>query len=195
MDKFNNQAKKWDTEEKIKRGNSISKAIAKNINLNKQMNVLDFGCGTGLLIIPLLDKVKSIHGIDLAPNMLKVLDNKGEKYNNLTTELTNIFEIDSKFNLIMSSMVMHHIEDTPKLAEKLYDSLEPNGILAIADLSKEDGSFHDSLDGVYSLGYSNDYLEETFLKVGFKEVKVVENIFTIEKKDKKYPLFLLIGTK
>ncbi len=195
MSNFNERAKDWDTESKIERSNAIARSIKNNIKLDENMNILDFGCGTGLLIFPLIEKVGAVHGIDLSPNMLDILKEKGKDYKNLTTELTGIFEITSTFDLIMSSMVMHHIEDITKLAKKLYDSLNPNGVIAIADLMKEDGSFHGSLDGIYFLGFSNDFLEEIFKDAGFKEVKIVENIFIIEKNEKKYPLFLLIGKK
>ena len=195
MDKFNNSAKNWDTKMKVERSNAIAKSIKNNIKLNKNMNVLDFGCGTGLLIFPLIEEVGKVHGIDLAPNMLEVLEGKGKNYENLTTEYTGIFEISSTFDLIMSSMVMHHIQDKSKLAKKLYDTLNPNGLIAIADLMLEDGSFHDSMEGVYDLGFSNDFLKKTFEDAGFKDIEVVENIFVIEKNDKEYPLFLLIGKK
>ncbi|MCS5420249.1 MULTISPECIES: class I SAM-dependent DNA methyltransferase [Psychrilyobacter] len=195
MSNFNERAKDWDTESKIERGKAIARAIKNNIKLNKNMNILDFGCGTGLLIFPLIEEVGAVHGIDLSPNMLDILKEKGRDYKNLTTEPKGIFEITSTFDLIMSSMVMHHIEDITNLAKKLYDSLNPNGMIAIADLMEEDGSFHDSMDGIYSLGFSNEFLEKIFKGAGFKEVKVIENIFIIEKNNKKYPLFLVIGTK
>jgi cyclopropane fatty-acyl-phospholipid synthase-like methyltransferase len=195
MSNFNERAKDWDTESKIERSNAIARSIKNNIKLDKNMNILDFGCGTGLLIFPLIEEVGAVHGIDLAPNMLDILKEKGKGYKNLTTELTGIFEITSTFDLIMSSMVMHHIKDITKLAVKLYDSLNPDGMIAIADLMEEDGSFHDSLGGIYSLGFSNEFLEKIFRDAGFKEIRVVENIFVIEKNKKKYPLFLLVGKK
>jgi len=195
MNNFNERAKNWDTESKIERSNAIAKSIKNNIKLDKNMNILDFGCGTGLLIFPLINEVGSVHGIDLAPNMLDILKEKGKNHKNLTTELKGIYEVTSTFDLIMSSMVMHHIEDITKLAKKLYDSLNLDGVIAIADLMKEDGSFHDSMDGIYALGFSNEFLEKIFKGVGFKEIKVFENIFIIEKNNKKYPLFLLIAKK
>ena len=195
MSNFNERAKDWDTESKIERSNAIARSIKNNIKLDKNMNILDFGCGTGLLIFPLIEEVGAVHGIDLAPNMLDILKEKGKNYKNLTTELTGIFEITSTFDLIMSSMVMHHIKDITKLAVKLYNSLNPDGMIAIADLMEEDGSFHDSLDGIYSLGFSNEFLKKIFRSAGFKEIKVVKNIFVIEKNKKKYPLFLLVGKK
>lgn len=195
MTNFNDRAENWDTKSKIERSNAIAKSIKKHVKLNKNMNILDFGCGTGLLIFPLINEVGAVHGIDLASNMLGILKEKGKNEGNLTAEVQGIFQVNSTFDLIMSSMVMHHIEDITKLAKKLYKSLNSNGIIAIADLMKEDGSFHDSVDGVYALGFSNEFLKKTFKYAGFKEVDIIENIFTIKKNHKKYPLFLLIGKK
>ena len=195
MSIFNEYTKNLDETPEIKRGNAIANSIKSNIKLRKNMNVLDFGCGTGSLIFPLIEDVKEIHGIDLDTNKLDILKEKGKKFKNLTIELTGIFEITSTFDLIISSMVMHHIKDLTKLATKIYDSLNPKGIIAIGDLMEEDGSFHSSLDEVYALGFSSDLLKKTFEGVGFKDVKIIENIFIIERNNNEYPLFLLTGKK
>ena len=39
-------------------------------------------------------------------------------------------------------MAMHHVEDTAHFLKTLYDHLNPGGFIAVADLDKEDGSFH-----------------------------------------------------
>jgi len=195
MSNFDSQAKNWDTEDKINRGNAIAKTIIDQVKLNKNINALDFGCGTGLLTYSIIDYVKSVHAIDLSKNMLETLNNKNHDNKNITTELTGIFDISSKFDLIMSSMVMHHIEDTPKLARKLYDSITDHGAIAIADLIYEDGSFHDSQDGVFYNGFKFEVLDETFKNAGFSDVTIIKNVFIIKKNNKEYPLFLLIARK
>jgi len=195
MNNLNQYKKIWNAEAKIRCSNSIATSIKNNIKLNKNMNILDFGCGLGSLIFPLIEEVGTVHGIDISPKVLDILKEKGKDYENLTTELLGIFDLSSTYDLIISSMVMHHIEDMTKLAKKLYDSLNPNGIVALADLMEEDGSFHDSMDGVFALGFSNKYLNKIFKSVGFKEIKIIEDVFIIEKNYNKYPLFLFIGIK
>ena len=195
MNNFDNYAKNWNTETRIKCSHTIANSIKNNIKLNKNMDILDFGCGTGSLIFPLIDKVRTAHGIDLSSKMLDILKEKSKNYKNLTTELLGIFELSSVFDLIISSMVMHHIEDITELAKKLYNSLNPNGVIALADLMEEDGSFHNSMDGVFFLGFSNEFLDKVFKSAGFKEIKIIENVFTVEKNCNKYSLFLLIGKK
>jgi len=195
MSNFDSRAKNWDTEEKINRSKSVADVIKKQVKLNNNMKVLDFGCGTGLLSYFLIDYVKSIHAIDLSENMLKILKEKNTDNKNITTELTGIFDINSKFDLIVSSMVMHHIENTPKLAKKLYDSTTDNGIVAIADLAFEDGSFHSSHEGVFYNGFKPEFIITTFKNVGFSDVSIIPNIFIMKKNNKEYPLFLLIAKK
>ena len=77
--------------------------------------------------------------------------------------------------------------------------LATKGFLCIADLVKEDGSFHahhKDFDG--HNGFDKDELNGTLLKSGFQVVYYKE-CFVIEKevagKIKKYPLFLMIGEK
>jgi len=195
MSNLDLKAKNWDTKDKIDRSNTIAKVIKDNINLNKNMDVLDFGCGTGLLTYPLIQEVNSIKAIDLSSNMLEVLIEKNKENHNITTEVTGIFEITSQFDLITSSMVMHHIKDTPKLSKKLFTLLNDGGYIAMADLMKEDGSFHNSLEGIHSKGYTREFLEKTFKEAGFSEIKIIENIFSIDKGGKSFPLFLLIAKR
>lgn len=43
----------------------------------------------------------------------------------------------------MSAMTLHHIPDTDHILRVFHDLLKPGGWLAIADLDREDGSFHE----------------------------------------------------
>ena len=47
-----------------------------------------------------------------------------------------------QFDAIVSSMVLHHIEDIPALLARLAQWVRPGGWIAIADLEPEDGTFH-----------------------------------------------------
>ena len=50
-------------------------------------------------------------------------------------------------------MTLHHIPDTNGILNKFHALLEPNGYLLVADLEKEDGSFHTdgTTDGIKAL--------------------------------------------
>jgi len=42
----------------------------------------------------------------------------------------------------MSAMTLHHVEDTTLLFQRFAEHLSDHGIVALADLDREDGSFH-----------------------------------------------------
>jgi predicted methyltransferase len=91
-------------------------------------------------------------------------------------------------------MVMHHIKDINPIFRKFYQMLNPGGILAIADLYPEDGSFHDGATDVHH-GFDPEKLTTVLLQEGFNNVKV-ESCFVIRKevsenKIKEYPVFLI----
>jgi ubiquinone/menaquinone biosynthesis C-methylase UbiE len=102
-----------------------------------------------------------------------------------------------KFDLIYSQMVFHHIDDIGFLLDKLYNLLKPGGYLAIADLYKEDGSFHgESFSG--HNGFDVDILKSSLESCNFSNVKT-EPCFIMKKsadnQTREYPLFLMTGKR
>ena len=47
-----------------------------------------------------------------------------------------------RFDLTYSLMTLHHIDDAKDILKKFHALLEPSGLLCVADLDKEDGTFH-----------------------------------------------------
>lgn len=103
-------------------------------------------------------------------------------------------DISDKFNGVISSMTMHHVEDVEALFVKFYALLHEDGIIAIADLDKEDGSFHSVDTGVYHQGFERDVIANAARQAGFREVAVVD-ASVIQKEQGVYPVFLLTGKK
>lgn len=95
-------------------------------------------------------------------------------------------------------MTLHHIENIPLIIKRFYDLLNQDGYLCIADLDKEDGSFHSrQFDGHH--GFDQSDLAETLKEQGFKHVDS-QISFVQPKKNKQgverdYPIFLMIGKK
>ncbi len=96
-------------------------------------------------------------------------------------------------------MTLNHILDIEQIFKKFNAILEMNGYLCIADLVKEDGSFHSNhknFDG--HNGFDKVELSEMLVKNGF-ELKYYTECFEIDKieneKTIKYPLFLMICKK
>jgi len=71
---FNEKAKDWDKDvEKNNRAKLIAKEIVAFIKPTKQMNALEFGCGTVLLSFALKNAFKEITLVDNYEGMMDVL--------------------------------------------------------------------------------------------------------------------------
>ncbi len=72
---FDKEAAGWDEHPgKVKLANDIAGAIGNHIVLTPNMDVLDFGCGTGLLTFQLQPLIRSITGVDSSQGMLDVFN-------------------------------------------------------------------------------------------------------------------------
>lgn len=94
---------------------------------DKNISVLDLGCGTGLEIEGILKKAPnaSIKCVDLSHEMLSKLKEKYLLYaDNITLVEGSYLEFEYKpteYDLVVSAMTMHHLERDAKL--KLYKSI------------------------------------------------------------------------
>ncbi len=60
---FDKAAPTWDQEpQRVKLASDVARAIAETAHPDRGMDVLDFGCGTGLLTLQLQPLVRSITG-------------------------------------------------------------------------------------------------------------------------------------
>ncbi|MDD7793161.1 class I SAM-dependent methyltransferase [Clostridium sp. 'White wine YQ'] len=201
---FDEYAKNWDTDIRIKRAKVISNEIIKSIDIREGYRAMEFGCGTGLISFNIYDEFKDVTLVDSSQGMIDIVKDKITKYeiNNMTPckiDLLNEEFTSKNFDVIFSSMVLHHIEDTSKIIKKFYELLNTEGTLCIVDLDKEDGSFHkNEPDFRGHNGFEQEELKNILLKNSFKDIEV--NTFYKDKKvidDKEigYSLFLLKARK
>ena len=195
-DKFALKAKEYDAlQRRVDTAKAIAAKIKKNIDLNRNMHLIDFGSGTGLLLEALAKDVKKITAIDISPSMIEVLSKKKLpcQVDIQKLDLTKN-NLDIKADGIVSSMTMHHIKDVKALLKKFYKMLKDKGFIAIADLDKEDGTFHSVDTGVEHFGFDRDEFKNWLKEAGFKDIKI-EDAATISKPHKDFTLFLLTAIK
>lgn len=78
-DLFTEKAKDWDVNEMVLQlSAATSSAILENIEFNEQMQVMDFGAGTGLITSQIIPHVKKITAVDVSQTMLEQLLSKPE---------------------------------------------------------------------------------------------------------------------
>ncbi len=202
---FDKEASDWDSNPgRVKLASEVASAIIRKINLTKNMEVIDFGCGTGLLTLKLQPFVKMITGVDNSQGMLGMLQKKVEEQ-----ELGNVlaqyvdFEkgqhVKGNYDLIVSSMVLHHIPDTAELLKEWLKLLRPNGQICFADLDTEDGAFHGDNTGVHHLGFDRETLKELLNDIGYCDVS--DTTATIMSKEvqgqqpREFPIFLISASR
>ena len=98
----------------------------------KGKKVLDLGCGTGNNCIKAIELgADYVMGIDVSKNMIdlakKTNSDKKIVYENLAIE--NVSTLNQKFDVVISSLAFHYIEDYDKLLKDIYELLNENGQL------------------------------------------------------------------
>ena len=197
-DLFNEKAQNWDANDMVKQlSTAIGNTILETVPLDSTMRVLDFGAGTGLISSHVAPRVEKIVAVDISEAMLEKLAAKPELHGKVEAICQDITlaPLKTDFDLIVSAMAMHHVEDTELLAKSFSEHLKPGAKIALADLDKEDGSFHpEGTEGIYHTGFERETLQTIFVNNGFSEIKFT-TAHIIQKEDKRYPVFLLTATK
>jgi len=198
---FDSKARQWDENPVFQdRANKIAAAIAAAVPLNTSMRALDYGSGTGMLSFPLQDRLGQITLKDTSAGMLAVAEEKIAAWGigNMTTRLMDLTAEpmpDERYDLIYSSMTLHHIPDTDAILAAFRALLNPGGWLCIADLDKEDGSFHGSHVDVHH-GFERSALATQAAQAGFNEIDF-STVFEISKDTENgaraYPVFLMVA--
>lgn len=107
------------------------------------INVLDFGCGDGRLILELKkDRVLNIVGLDISETALKYAKVFNQNSNSNVQFVSSFDEIiNNKFDLIVAMEVLEHIQENelPVVIEKLSKLLEDKGkfVVTVPTLNKQ----------------------------------------------------------
>ena len=130
-------------------------------NIDKSKSILDCGCGTGNVSIPLAIKGYNIVGVDLSADMLTICKDKQNKENiNFPLYENNIEESlgYELFDSCISFLDVINYVDYKKAFKAIYDVLKPNGIF-IFDVN--DFNYQESMKG-YVEEDSNDIFSYTW---------------------------------
>jgi 2-polyprenyl-3-methyl-5-hydroxy-6-metoxy-1,4-benzoquinol methylase len=200
---FDREAAQWDANPgRVKLANEVADAIIRESAPARDMDVLDFGCGTGLVTLRLQPLVRTILGVDSSRGMLGVLEGKirAQGIPNARTRFVDFEKggrIEGRFHLLVSSMTLHHVPDTAGLFKQWHELLLPGGLLCCADLDADDGSFHSDDTGVFHAGFDRKHLKKLLLSAGFHDIRdttATTMIKDVEGKGKKeFSVFLIVA--
>jgi len=201
---FDKKAKDWDDNRRIQRSKVIAEKIIDYVNLQETFSGLEFGCGTGLISLNLYDKLGKITCIDTSSGMIKQLEDKVAEHNldKITVTQLNInddHDLKSEYDIIYSSMSLHHVTSLEETLQNFYDLLQDGGQLCIVDLDKEDGSFHSQESNFLGYnGFEQKELSQLLEQVGFNNI-MSETFYNDERsignRNIEYSLFIMKAQK
>lgn len=178
----------------------IADSILKAIRFDRSQHLMDFGSGTGLLLERVAPYVGRITAVDVSNAMNRQLAAKRDALScaveilEIDLERAAQSAIDQRFDGIISSMTMHHIEDIGAMFRKFHSLLKDGGFVAIADLDAEDGSFHTEDTGVFHHGFERSRFAEWATSAGFESVQL-SSASVVHKPQGDFPVFLLTAFK
>jgi len=196
IDFFNNRADNYDDNMRsnIEDFNRFYSKIAMEIKeTQREINILDIGCGTGLELEYIFKRVPyaKVFCLDLSERMLNRLKEKySSKQEQIETRLGSYVKIpfeENEYDYIVSVMTLHHLSNNKKLAlyNKIYKALKSNGKYiegdyivdqtkeekiikeAVKDNAKTDGNYH--IDLPFSIESQKQILTES----GFKKFNLI----------------------
>lgn len=126
---------------KIQRHHNLLELVVKQSKIKKHDKILDIGCGTGLLSLKFLKQADcNITAIDSSIEMLNIFKSKIERLSlnlNIECDLQDASSLDFKnnsFDIVASTVTLHHLKNKLPTISKIYDILKPNGKLVIGDI-------------------------------------------------------------
>jgi len=199
---FDMRASTWDENpRRIKMVENVSEIIVREIPIDKNDRILDYGCGTGLLGYKLIDHVEAVTFCDTSEGMLEQVRQKQafSGYRNVTILNADLLHqtIARRFDLIFSMLVLHHVEKLDDLIVRFANQLNSGGIFCWIDLDKEDGSFHGD-NSIPHFGFAKEEAEKILVKAGFQPFFYTNELFIekeVEGEIKQFPLFILAARK
>lgn len=183
-------AENWDVDPEVEEySKKAFSELLKNINID-DLDVLDFGCGTGALAQLMSPKVKSIVAIDPSTEMIKHLNKKSltnvlSISDYLSKELIqNLPEFENKFDLIVASSVCGFLPDYEATLSLLKSLLKKGGAYVQWDwLSNDDSS---------GMGLSQRRVDQAFVANGFVNTRVTSPFIMTSSKGN-MPVLMAIG--
>lgn len=207
-DRFNAQAAAWDSNPDVwTASTSAHRTIQSYFPHMANYDVLEIGCGTGVLSFMMAPNVHTLTAVDGAEGMITAFHQKLSKrpdVKNIRAVYAMLVDPDDerirpdplkldaaasspprRFDLVISHLVLHHVADLPTLFSTMFGCLKSGGSVALTDyedFGPEARKFHpeDKMDGVERHGLPRNGMETMLKDAGFVDVKI-ETAFEMEK--------------
>ena len=123
----------------LARNIKVIERLFSQIDLSNVKNVLEVGCGIGVLSSYLAEKYGwKVTGIDLDPEQIKSAKKthrENENLNFIEADATKLLFMDNKFDLVLSVDALHHIPNRNKTFDEINRVLKSNGFYILVDIA------------------------------------------------------------
>ena len=122
----------------------IHDTLIKLGSLDGNEQVLDVGCGTGILTSRLAETLResAVHGIDMGPQMIRISKKRArEKNQEISYELgsaLNLPHANGKFDVVFTCLLLHLLDASEKelALREIYRVLKPEGTYISAEFEE-----------------------------------------------------------
>ncbi|KAK8174654.1 S-adenosyl-L-methionine-dependent methyltransferase [Phyllosticta citribraziliensis] len=159
-------------------------------NAGKEVRLLDYACGTGLVSHSLWPRITQSRGIDLSSNMVQVFNSRAESAG-LTPEQMNAVQGNLlgeepephlsdpalfNFDVAAVGLGFHHFDDALKATKQLAGRLKPGGVFFIIDfVNDREQEFPHEWKGIITINGFN----ESGMRTLFEEAGLVDFGFSV----------------
>nr|WP_025193668.1 methyltransferase domain-containing protein [Enterococcus faecalis] len=172
MNIFDTMSQQYDAPHRVALAKIINKKIQDSAGDLTGKTVMDYGCGTGLIGLPLAEKAEKLLLVDPSSKMIEVTQNKIQKTKvknaNAKVGTTESLDVKSSSDLIVMSLVMLQVPDTKELLTGLYQALKTNGRLLIVDFDKNPNVYHERVHN----GFEHNRLKTLAEEIGFRNISI-----------------------
>ncbi|MBX5481435.1 MAG: metalloregulator ArsR/SmtB family transcription factor [Myxococcaceae bacterium] len=161
------------------------------------LNVVDFGCGTGVLTVEMARWAKRVTAIDANKDVLEQARDRAdrEEVRNVTFLCEDLHRLslpDRKYDLVVISQSLHHVEAPPRVLQEAARILVPGGRIVLMELMPHEEKWVQQRLGHRHLGFEPEALKKVLEESGFRQVQL-----TTHARDGASPfrVFLLTGVR
>ncbi|CAI4217764.1 unnamed protein product [Parascedosporium putredinis] len=183
-DRFNAEATAWDSnpfvhEMSLEAWKAIQRYLPSlfSDSASRKPDVLEVGCGTGLLSLEVAPSANRLVAVDSAGDDREVLLEDPEDKRLPPIDLADPDGPRLKYDLITSHLVLHHITDLQSVLKTMFGCLKKGGVVALTDFEDfgpEARKFHpeSKMEGVERHGIPRDWMASLMEEAGFTNVRV-----------------------
>ena len=170
---FNQIARNYDNNERIKLAKTISSELNLLFNKGTYDSLLDYDSGNGLVTFDIAHHFNNITVLDASPKMVGICNTKIKTLNKTNIAAiegdllaSNNILLHQTYDVILLSLVLLHSGNYMALLQQLVTQLNSNGLLIIVDFDKNENVNHPN---IYN-GFEQKDIQKSLRTIGLSNI-------------------------